>query len=262
VSGQRKKDWTQNTDVAAQHPDKVREMTDLLFGELARYQVLPLDASVATRFVAPRPSLSAGRRVFTYSGAPMTGIPDSASPNLLNTSYTVTADIDISQGAADGAIVSEGGQFGGWGLYLLQGKPVFTWNLLGLRMVKWRGPDPLAPGKHKIDFDFKYDGLGAATLAFDNNSGLGRSGTGTLTIDGKAVSTQKTEHTIPFGLSIDAMFDIGSKTNTPIDPQDYRIPFAFTGKIDRVTISVEPPVLTEADKQKLEAAYRAAQDAD
>jgi arylsulfatase A-like enzyme len=256
-----RKDWTQYTDVAAQHPDKVREMTDLLFGELAKYQALPLDASVATRFVAQRPSLSAGRRVFTYSGATMTGIPDSASPNLLNTSYTITADIDVAQGAADGAIVSEGGQFGGWGLYLLQGKPVFTWNLLGLRMLKWGGADPLAPGKHKIVFDVKYDGLGAATLAFDNNSGVGRSGTGTLTIDGKAVSTQKMEHTIPLGLSIDAMFDIGSKTNTPIDPQDYRIPFAFTGKIDRVTISVEPPVLTEADKQKLEAAYRAAQDA-
>jgi hypothetical protein len=80
-------------------------------------------------------------------------------------------------------------------------------------------------------------------------------------IDGKAVSTQKMEHTIPLALDLEAIFDIGSKTNTPIDPEDYQIPFVFTGKIDKVTISVEPPVLTEQDKQKLEAAYRAAQDA-
>jgi hypothetical protein len=128
-------DWTQNTDVAAQHPEKVREMTDLMFGELAKYQALPLDASAATRFVAPRPGLAAGRKVFAYSG-PVTGIPDNAGPNLLNTSYTITADIDVPKGAAEGAIVSEGGRFGGYGLYLLQGKPVFTWNLFALRMTK------------------------------------------------------------------------------------------------------------------------------
>ena len=254
-------DWTQYSDVAAQHPDKVREMTDLMFGEFAKYQVLPLDASFGTRFVVPRPSVAAGRGVFTYSGAPMTGIPDNAGPNLLNTSYTIAADIDVPQGGAEGAIVSDGSRFGGYGLYLLQGKPVFTWNLLALRMQKWRGPEALPPGKHKIVFDFKYDGLGAATLAFNNTSGLGRSGTGTLVIDGKTVSTQKMENTVPFGLSLDAMFDIGSKTNTPIDPQDYQVPFTFTGKIDRLTISVAPPVLTDADKQKLEAGYRAAQDA-
>jgi arylsulfatase len=246
---------------AAQNSGKMREMTDLMFGEFAKYQVLPLDASFTTRFATPRPSLSAGRKVFTYSGAPMTGIPDNAGPNLLNTSYTITADIDVPQGGAEGAILSDGGRFGGYGLYLLHGKPVFTWNLLGLRMVKWQGPDALAPGKHQIVYDFKYDGIGFATLAFNSTSGLGRSGTGTLMIDGKAVSTQKMEHTIPLGLSLEAMFDIGSKTNTPIDPQDYQTPFAFTGKIDKITISVAPPVLTEADKQKLEAAYRTAQDA-
>ena len=100
-----RKDWTQNTDVAAQNPDKVREMTDLMFAEFAKYQVLPLDASVATRVVAPRPSLTAGRKVFTYSGDPVTGIPESASPNLLNTSYTITANIDVPQSGAEGAIV-------------------------------------------------------------------------------------------------------------------------------------------------------------
>jgi len=254
-------DWRQYTDVAAANPGKVRELTDLMFGEFAKYQVLPLDASVVTRVVAPRPGLAAGRRVFTYSGEPVTGIPDNAAPNLLNTSYTITAAIEVPPGGAEGAIVSEGGRFGGYGLYLVKGKPVFTWNLLDLKRVKWEGPEVLAPGKHAIVFDFKYDGLGFATLAFNDVSGIGRPGTGTLTIDGKVVSTQTMERTIPLVLPIDETFDIGSKTGTPIDDQDYQVPFGFTGKINKLTITVEPPKLTPADEKKLSDAYRAAQDA-
>jgi arylsulfatase len=255
------KDWTQYTDVAAANPDRVREMTDLMFGEFAKYQVLPLDASVATRLVATRPSLAAGRRVSTYSGKPITGIPDNAAPNLLNTSYTITADIDIPQGGAEGVIVSEGGRFGGYGLYLLKGRPVFTYNFLDLKRVKWQGDAPLAPGKHTIVFDFKYDGLGFATLAFNSPSGLGRSGTGTLTVDGKVVSTQTMERTIPLLLPWDETFDIGSKTGTSVDDHDYQPPFVFTGKIDKLTIALDPPKLSPDDVKKLEDAYRAAQDA-
>ena len=255
-----RKDWTQNTDVSAKNPQKVREMTDLMFGEFAKYNVLPLDASVATRLVSPRPNLSAGRRVFTYSGKPVTGIPDNAAPNVLNTSYTITADIDVPADA-EGAIVSEGGRFGGYGLYLLKGKPVFTWNLLDLKRVKWEGPEALSPGKHTLEFDFKYDGLGFATLALNNLSGIGRPGTGTFKVDGKVVGTQTMERTIPLTLPIDETFDIGSKTGTPIDDKDYQVPFAFTGKIDKLTISLDPHVLTDADKKKLTEAYISAQDA-
>ncbi|HEY6387880.1 MAG TPA: hypothetical protein VIX91_19555 [Candidatus Acidoferrum sp.] len=256
-----KNDWTQYTDVATQHPDKMREMTDLMFGEFAKYQVLPLDATYVTRHVAQRPSLAAGRKVFTYSGTVVSGIPESGAPNLLNTSYTITADIDVPQGGAEGSLVSAGGRFSGYGLYLLKGKPVFTWNLFGLKLVKWEGPEALAPGKHQIVFDFKYDGLGFATLAFNSNSGLGRSGTGTLAIDGKVVSTQNMEHTLPFGLSLDATLDIGSKMGSPVDPQDYQVPFTFTGKINKITVSVEPPKLTPQDIEKLKEAQMKAQDA-
>jgi hypothetical protein len=254
-------DWTQYNDVAAANPTKVQEMKDLMFGDFAKYQVLPLDASVATRLVAPRPNLSAGRRVFTYSGEPIVGIPDSAAPNLLNTSYTITADIDVPQGGAEAMIVTEGGRMGGYGLYLLKGKPMFTWNLLDLKRVKWQGPDALAPGKHTIVYDFKYDGLGFATLAFNNMSGIGRGGTGTLTVDGKVVSTQTMERSVPLALPIDETFDIGSDTGTPVDDQDYQTPFGFTGTINKLSISVEPPKLTPDDVKKLSDANRAAQDA-
>ena len=253
-------DWTQYTDVAAANPEKVREMTDLMFGEFAKYQVLPLDASAATRLAAARPSVTAGRKVFTYTG-PVKGLPDSVAPRLLNTSYTITADVDVPQGGGEGSIVAEGGRFGGYGLYLLKGKPVFTYNLLGLAKVRWEGPQTLSPGKHTIVFDFKYDGLGFATLAFNNMSGVGRSGTGTLSVDGKVVAKQKMERTIPLILPIDETFDVGSKTRTPIDDRDYQIPFKFTGKINKLTVSVEPPVLTPQDKKKLSDALRAAQDA-
>jgi arylsulfatase A-like enzyme len=254
-------DWTQYTDVAAANPAKMREMTDLMFAEFAKYQVLPLDASVATRLVTPRPSMSGGRRVFTFSGEPVTGLPRGTGPSVLDTSYTITADIDVPEGGGEGMIVTDGGRFGGYGLYLLKGKPVFLWNLLDLKRERWEGPDVLAAGKHTLEYDFKYDGLGLGTLAYNSISGLGRGGTGTFKVDGKVVSTQTMEHTVPLTLPWDETFDIGSDTGTPVDDQDYQVPFAFTGKIDRLTFAIEPPVLTQEDKKKLQEAYRAAQDA-
>ena len=254
-------DWTQYSDVATANQKKMQEMKDLMFGEFAKYQVLPLDASAATRLVSPRPNLAAGRRVFTYSGETVTGIPHGDAPNLLNTSYTITADIDVPQGGAEGMIQTNGGRFGGYGMYLLKGKPVFVWNLLDLKRVRWEGPDVLSPGKHSIVFDFKYDGLGYATLAFNNLTGIGRTGTGTLKVDGKVIATQTMDRTVPLVLQWDETFDIGADTGTPVDDHDYQVPFGFTGKIDKLTIAVDEPKLTPNDVQKLEAAYRAAQDA-
>jgi len=106
-------DWTQNTDVSAKNPVKVQQMRDLMFAEFAKYQVLPLDASAANRLAASRPSMAAGRDLFTYSGRPMTGLPIASTPNLLNTSFTMTAAVDIPQaGEADGVIATAGGRFG------------------------------------------------------------------------------------------------------------------------------------------------------
>jgi arylsulfatase A-like enzyme len=256
-----RRDWTQYSNVAADNPAKMQEMTALMFAEFAKYQVLPLDASAATRLVSPRPNLTAGRSVFTYSGQPVNGIAYSAAPILLNTSYTITADIDVPEGGGEGVIVTQGGRFGGYGLYLLKGKPTFTWNLLDLKRMKWAGPDTLSPGKHTLVYDFRYDGLGFATLAFNNMTGIGRGGTGSFSVDGKVVATQTMERTIPLTLPWDETFDVGSDTGTPVDDGDYQVPFAFNGKIDKLTFVIEPPMLTEDDKKKLEAAYRASQDA-
>ena len=127
--------------------------------------------------------------------------------------------------------------------------------------MKWQGADALTPGKHTLVYDFKYDGLGFATLAFNNISGIGHGGVGTLSVDGKEVATQRMEQTVPLMLPWDETLDVGSDTGTPIDDADYHVPFAFTGTIDKLTIAVSAPVLTDEDKQKLMEAEHAAQDA-
>jgi hypothetical protein len=249
------KDWTQSDNVADKNPEKLKEMADLFWTEAAKYQVLPLDATVATRLVSPRPSLSAGRTVFTYSGE-VTGTPNGDAPSILNSSYNFKAEVEIPQGGGEGMIVTQGGRFGGYGFYVLKGKPVFTWNLVDLKRVKWQAPEVLSAGKHTLEFDFRYNGLGMATLAFNNMSGIGRGGTGVLKVDGKTVTTQTMEHTLPLILQWDENFDVGADTGTPVDDKDYQVPFTFTGKLNKLTLTIDRPQLTPADIQKLQAAQR------
>jgi arylsulfatase len=248
-------DWTQYTNLADKYPDKVKEMDKLFWEEAAKYQVMPLDASVATRLVQPRPSLSAGRTHFTWDGS-VTGTPYGDAPSILNTSYTFTAEVEVPADGGNGMIVTAGGRFGGYGFYILKGKPTFTWNLVDLKRIKWQGPEVLSPGMHTLVYDFKYNGLGAATLAFNNLSGIGQGGTGTLKVDGKVVATQTMEHTLPLILQWDENFDIGSDTETGVDDQDYQPPFTFNGKLNKLTLDIARPQLTPADVEKLKEATR------
>lgn len=250
-------DWSQSTDLAAKYPEKLKEMQALFMEEAKKYQVLPLDASVVTRVITPRPSITAGRDVFTWT-QPLIGTPMGAAPSVLNTSYNIKAEVDIPQGGAEGMLITQGGRFGGYGFYVLKNKPVFLWNLLDLKRIKWEGTEALSPGKHTLEFNFRYDGLGMGTLEFASFSGVGASGTGVLKVDGKAVATQKMEHTIPFLMPIDESLDIGSDTLTGVNDADYQPPFAFTGKLSRVTLALDRPKLTPEDIKKLEAAKNAA----
>ena len=249
------KDWTQYENVAAKYPAKLKELQDLFWVEAKKYQVMPLDATVATRLVEPRPNLTAGRTVFTWT-MPLTGTPYGDAPFILDSSYNFKAEVEIPPGGAEGMLVTCGGRFGGYGFYLLKGKPVFTWNLVDLKRVKWAGPDAVPPGKHTIEFDFKYDGLGMGTLAFNNMSGIGRGGTGVLKVDGKVVATQTMERSLPLILQWDENFDVGSDTLTGVDDGDYTPPFPFTGKLNKLTLSIDRPQLSPADVKKLEEAQR------
>jgi len=217
-----------------------------------------MDASVAGRIVAPRSNITAGRTEFVYT-RPMTGLPQGDSPNILNASYTFTADIEVPQGGAEGMIVTSGGRFAGYGFYLLKGKPVWLWNLVDLERLKWESPEALMPGRHTIEFEFKYDGLGAGTLAFNNFSGVGRPGVGTLKVDGKAVATKRMERTLPMILQWDEAFDIGSDTLTGVNDADYAPPFPLTAKLNKLTIKVDRPKLSPEDIKKLEEAMKKAE---
>jgi arylsulfatase A-like enzyme len=241
-------DYSENNNLAAKNPDKLRELKELFLVEATKYNVFPLDNSILPRLVTPRPSATAGRTVFTYSGE-LAGLPVSDAPSVLNKSYTITADVEIAQGGSEGMIATLGGRFGGYGLYILKGKPVFTYNALDLVRFKWQGSEALSPGKHTIVFDFKYDG-----------PGFGKGGTGTLSLDGKTLETKAIPHTIPFLMSIDETFDIGVDTRTSVDDNDYQLPFRFTGTIAKLTYKLGPEQLAESDRKVMQQALAKAHD--
>jgi len=248
------KDWTQSEDVAAKYPEKLKKLQALFWKEAEKYQVLPLDATVATRLITPRPSITAGRNVFTWT-APLTGTPNGDAPSVLNASYNFKAEVEVPEGGAEGILITQGGRFAGYGFYVLKNKPVFLWNLVDMKRIRWEGPE-LSPGKHVLEFDFKYDGLGIGTLAYASMSGIGRSGTGVLKVDGKMVAEQKMKHTLPLILQWDENLDVGSDTGTPVDDQDYQVPFAFSGKLDRITLTIDRPQLSSEDIEKLKTAQQ------
>jgi arylsulfatase A-like enzyme len=248
-------DYSQYNDVAAKNPDKLKELQALFLTEAAKYNVLPLDNSILPRLLTARPSATAGRTVFTYSGE-NSNIPTGNAPSILDRDYTITAEVTIPKGGAEGMIVTLGGRFGGYGLYLLKGRPVFVYNLLDLKRYRWEGGvggrdwfgRGLKPGKHTIVFDFKYDGPGPA-----------KGGTGVLTADGKELSRQTIPHTIPILMSIDETFDIGIDTRTGVD-DSYKLPFRFTGKIDKLTFKLGPTQMTAQDQRKMQEALARARD--
>ncbi len=134
------KDFSQYDDLAAKTPDKLKELQELFLVEAAKYQVFPLDNSHPRARSAPRPSATAGRSTFTYTGT-IGGLPTANAPSILNRSYSITADIEVPQAGADGMLVTEGGRFGGFGLYLLKGKPIFVYNLLDMARFRWEGQE-------------------------------------------------------------------------------------------------------------------------
>jgi arylsulfatase A-like enzyme len=241
-------DFSEANDLAAKMPDKLREMQELFLVEASKYNVFPMDNSILERIITPRPSATAGRNLFTYSGE-LSGLDAGSAPSVLTKSYTITADVEIPQGGGDGMIVTEGGRFGGFGLYVLKAKPVFVYNLLALARFRWAGQDALTPGKHTIVFDFTYDG-----------PGMGKGGTGSLKVDGNEVANQKIPHTAPALLNLGETFDVGVDTRSSVDDDDYQVPFRFAGTIDKVSVKLGPTQLTSADQKAIQLQLAKAKD--
>jgi arylsulfatase A-like enzyme len=221
-------DPSQADDIAAKNPQKLAEMQKIFMAEAAKHDVLPLDNRSLSRFILPKPSATRGRTVFTYSGE-ISNIPKGGAPSVLDRSYRITAEVEIPQGGADGMLVTDGGRFGGYGFYILKGKPVFVYNYVNVERFRWEAKDALAPGPHTIVFDFEYDGIG-----------FGLGGRGRLSVDGKVVDEKRIAKTLPFLFPEDETFDVGVDTRTPIDDRDYQVPFRFRGKLAKLTVELQP----------------------
>jgi arylsulfatase A-like enzyme len=251
-----KEDFSQADDLAEKMPGKLKELQDLFYAEAKKYDVFPLDNSTLARFLTPRPSATAGRTVFEYSGE-LSGVPAACAPSILAKDFTIKAEIEIPEGGAEGMIVTEGGRFGGYGLFLSKGefgirrgKPVFLYNLLDLKRTIWDGPE-LGPGKHTIVFDFKYEG-----------PGFGKGGTGELFVDGQSMAKKTLEHTTPIMFPEDETFDVGLDTRTGVAMLEFRYdcPFKFTGKIDKLRFDLGPSQYTAEEKQKAAEAVARSRD--
>jgi arylsulfatase len=239
------KDFSEAHDLASQMPDKLKEMEALFYSEAKKYNVFPLDNNKVSRANPEnRPSLTGNRTSFTYYQGEKR-IPEAAAADIKNKSWSLTADIDIPGGGAEGMIATLGGFSNGWALYLLKGRPVFHYTFGFLDHYNIEAQQPLSAGHHTILFDFKYDG-----------GGIGKGGTGTLYVDGPQVAQGRIEHTVAIRYTLNVeTFDIGEDTGTAVDTS-YEVPFTFTGAIDKITINLKPQdrVTAQAEAESLQRA--------
>jgi arylsulfatase len=198
--------------------------------EASKYNVLPLDWRAVERLNAElqgRPSLGGNATTFTYYPGQL-ALPNDAAPRILNKSWTLTADIEVGDNA-EGMIVTHGGMVGGYGLYLRDGKPTFVYNYLDVERFNIAGSDPLPSGKVKLVVDFAYDGKAGER---------GKGGTITLSANGQRIAEGRLPKTIPLQFSLGEGMDIGMDVGSPVD-FTYTLPFAFTGKIAKVTVELK-----------------------
>jgi arylsulfatase len=222
-------DWTQSNDLAAERPEKLAELQRLFLIEATRYGVLPLDDRRVERFVpevAGRPSLIKGKSQILFGG--MKRISENSMIVIKNRSHSVTAQLVVPEGGAEGVLIAQGGAFGGWCIYLHEGRPTYCYNLLGIARFKVAGNEPLGAGEHQVRIEFTYDG-----------GGLGKGGDAVLYVDGAKAGEGRVEGTHPLLFSGDETTDLGSDLGTPVSDDYASADSAFTGKIEWVQIDVD-----------------------
>jgi arylsulfatase A-like enzyme len=234
-------DFSLANDLAAKNPAKLKELQSLFLKEAVKYRVLPIDDRVFERMIpalAGRPDLMGGRTSLTlYEG--MTGMSENVFISLKNKSHTITADVEIPQGGANGVILAQAGRFGGWSLYMKDGKPTYTYNFLGLQWFNVASSQPLPAGKATILFEFASDG-----------PGMGKGGVGMILVNGQKVAEGRIEHTQCCFFSADEGADVGVDEATPVT-EDYKEgDNKFTGKINSVTIDLKEMKAANAEVER------------
>jgi arylsulfatase len=241
-----RQDFSLANNLAATNPKKLKELEGIFMKEASRHRVLPIDDRLLDRLVpatAGRPDLMGERTSLTLSEG-MGGMSENVFLNLKNRSHSVTADVVIPEGGANGVIIAQAGRFGGWSLYLKDGKPTYSYNFLGLQEYKVAAPTALAPGKATLRMNFDYDGGGA-----------GKGGMANILVNGEKVASGRIERTQMAIFSADETASIGMDDATPVTNDYKERDNAFTGKILKVTLDVKPvgaAVKAEADAAKQE----------
>jgi arylsulfatase A-like enzyme len=221
-------DWTQAHDLSKEMPDKLHELQRQWVIEATRYNVLPLDDRGIERAIpeiAGRPTLIKGDSQLLFSG--MGRLSENSVVNIKNKSFSVTANIEVPEGGAEGTIIAQGGRFGGWALYAREGKATFVYNVLGINEFPIIATEPIPPGKHQVRMEFAYDG-----------GGLGKGGTVTLYHDGEAIGTGKVGFTQALIFSADETTDVGYESGTTVSSDLTPETSRFNGKIEWVQIDL------------------------
>ncbi|MGZ6670744.1 MAG: arylsulfatase [Solirubrobacteraceae bacterium] len=221
-------DWTQAHDLAGEQPERLAELQRLFLIEATKYDVLPLDDRRVERFnpeLAGRPQLVRGTRQVLFGG--MGRLSENSVVVMKNRSHAVTAQIVVPDGGAEGVIVAQGGAFGGWSLYLKDSRPVYCYNLFGLRQFKVQGETIVAPGERQVRMEFAYDG-----------GGLGKGGTATLYVDGTQAGEGRIDATVPMLFSADETTDVGTDSGTPVSDDLGTGDTQFTGRVQWVEIDL------------------------
>jgi arylsulfatase A-like enzyme len=220
------KDYSQAEDLAAKNPEKLREMQTRFYVEAAKYNVLPIQTSAAERFgEGIRPSLTGDRKSFTYQ-AGMTRIPEGAAPNIKNRNWGLSTEVEVT-GDESGVIATQGGLFGGWGLYFEKGRPVFSYTFADGSNYRVVGREALAPGKHKLTLDMVAEA-----------QGMGKPAMATIRVDGREAGSVRVEKTTPFRFSTEETLDFGMDTGTPVD-LSYDVPSRFKGRTGKIVIDLK-----------------------
>lgn len=222
-------DWSQAHDLASEQPERLHDLQRLFLIEATKYNVFPLDDRRAERFnadLAGRPTLIKGRSQVLFGG--MGRLSENSMIVIKNKSHSVTASITVPESGADGVIVAQGGAFGGWVLYAIEGRPAYCYNTFGLARYKTAADAPMPAGEHQVRMEFKYDG-----------GGLGKGGDVALFVDGKPVAQGRVDATMPMIFSGDETTDVGADTATPVSDDYTPKGSVFTGRVDWVQIDID-----------------------
>jgi len=242
-------DFSQAHDLAAKEPAKLAEMKQLFMTEAERNHVLPVDDRRSERFnpvIAGRPDLMGGRTSLTvYPG--MVGLPENVFINVKNVRYTMTAPVELRDSSASGVIISQAGRFGGWTLYMKDGKLHHEYNYFGVERTNIGSASAVGPGKHVLRYEFVPD-----------NAQLGAGGTSTLFVDGKQVAQGHVPKTTAYAFSADEGVDVGLDGETAVSEDYHEGDNHFSGKIEKVTVEVSPAALSAEQKKAVEDAETAA----